>query len=108
MARPAETLHAPHLIDLEVVQALRRLVRVGVMGDDRARAALEIFAQIRLVRHRHDALLDRVWAMRENLTAYDAVYVVLAESLDAPLVTCDARLARARAHRARVEVIGRG
>jgi predicted nucleic acid-binding protein len=100
-----EALHAPHLLDVEVAHVLRRYAFAGDMSAERGREALEDFADISLRRHAHDVLLPRVWELRENLTAYDAVYVALAEALDAPLVTRDRRLAGADGHRARVETI---
>ena len=99
-----ETLHAPHLLDVEVAHVLRRYAFAGDMSAQRGREALEDLVDISLLRHAHDVLLPRVWELRENLTAYDAVYVALAEALDAPLVTRDRRLAGAAGHRARVEM----
>lgn len=101
----AESLHAPHLIDLEVAQVLRRLNASGIATADRCRTALEDLADLPLVRHRHDVFLAKVWDLRHNLTAYDAVYVALAEALGAPLVTCDAKMAAAPGHGVRVEVL---
>jgi predicted nucleic acid-binding protein len=100
-----ETLHAPHLIDLEVAQALRRYQAAGEMSAERARQALLVFAQMPLERHPHWPFLARIWELRRNLTAYDAAYLALAEALDAPLLTCDRALARAPGHRAIVELI---
>lgn len=91
---PAESLHVPHLADLEVAQALRRLARQGAVETGAARQAIENLRALDLERHAHEPLLDRVWALREHLTAYDAVYVALAEALDASLLTCDPGLAR--------------
>jgi predicted nucleic acid-binding protein len=102
---PDEALHAPHLIDLEVAQALRRYVAAGEMSAERARQALLAFAQMPLERHPHWPFLDRIWELRRNLTAYDAAYVALAEALKAPLLTCDRALASAPGHRAVVELI---
>jgi predicted nucleic acid-binding protein len=102
---PAETLHAPHLIDVELAQVLRRYAATGTAARDRCRTALADLADLSLQRHAHTILLPRVWELRHSLTAYDAVYVALAEALDAPLVTRDARLAGASGHRARVEVV---
>ena len=100
-----ESLHAPHLIDVEVVQVLRRLaaVRGGVGGrwDER----LSAMARFPVTRYRHDLSLARIWELRHNLSAYDAAYVALAEALGVPLITRDRRLARARGHRAKVEVV---
>lgn len=91
---PAETVHAPELLDVEVTQVLRRFWLGGELGDDRGRQALADLRDLPLERYPHDALLPRVWELRGNMTAYDALYVALAEALDAPLVTCDGRLAR--------------
>ena len=100
-----ETLHAPHLLDLEVAQVLRRYTASGEMDPRRGLQALEDLADLPLVRYPHDVFLSRIWELRDNLTAYDAAYVALAEALAAPLVTRDAALASPRAHRARVELM---
>jgi predicted nucleic acid-binding protein len=100
-----ESLHAPHLIDLEVAQVLRRYVTNGEMYADRARMSLDLFSRFPITRYSHEPLLPRVWALRSNLTAYDAAYVALAEGLRAPLLTRDERLARAPGNRATVELI---
>jgi predicted nucleic acid-binding protein len=102
---PRLSLHVPHLLDLEVVQALRRYVAIGSLSSERARMALENLLDLDFVRHEHDVLLLRIWALRENLTAYDAAYVALAEGLKAPLLTLDRRLASAPGHRARIELV---
>jgi predicted nucleic acid-binding protein len=104
IADPAVSLHTPHLADVEVAQALRRYVREGELDAGAAASALEDLRALDVQRHSHEPLLDRVWALRENLTAYDAVYVALAEALDTTLLTCDGRLARApgMARRARL------
>ena len=102
---PAETLHIPHLLDLEVAQVLRRWVASGQVGEDRARQALDDLAALDLTRWPHDVPLERIWQLRSNLTAYDAAYVALAEALRAPLLTCDRRLASAPGHHALVELI---
>jgi predicted nucleic acid-binding protein len=102
---PREELHAPHLIDLEVAQALRRYQAAGEMSPQRARQALLTLVQMPLERHPHWPFLDRIWELRRNITAFDAAYVVLAEVLDAPLLTCDRALASAPGHRAVVELI---
>jgi predicted nucleic acid-binding protein len=104
--RRGETIHVPALIDLEVAQVLRRYVARSEMLAPRARAALDIVAQFPMERYLHEPLLPRIWELRENLTAYDAAYVALAEGLRAPLVTCDGKLANAPGVRADVEVIG--
>lgn len=90
-----EPFHAPHLIDVEVSQVLRRFVLRGELHADRARQALDVLAAFPLRRYAHEPLLERMWAHRENLTAYDAAYVALAEGLRTKLVTRDARLAAA-------------
>lgn len=100
-----ETLHSSHLLDLEVAQVLRRFAADGQLPEVRARDALLDMAELPLVRYQHDSLLERIWSLRKNLTAYDAAYVALAEALDAPLITCDQRIAKAPGHRAKVEVV---
>jgi predicted nucleic acid-binding protein len=102
---PGESLHAPHLIDIEVAQTLRRLVAHAGLDGARAKAALTDLSAFSVRRYSHDWLLPRVWELRANLTAYDAPYVALAEALDATLVTCDGRLAAAPGNRARVDLI---
>jgi predicted nucleic acid-binding protein len=103
-AAMSATSNAPHLLDVEVAQALRRLVQQGERGQADARVALEELSALDLERHPHEPLLDRIWALRKNLTAYDATYVALAEALDAILLTCDGRLARAPGLGRRVEL----
>lgn len=98
-------LHAPHLLDVEVVAALRRRVRLGQTDLDRATAALADLAALPALRWDHEPLLFRAWALRENVTAYDAVYVALAEALGATLVTSDAPLSRAAGIRCPVELL---
>ena len=100
-----ETLHAPHLIDLEIAQVLRRYVSRGEMYADRARMALDIFSKFPITRYSHESLVPRIWALRSNLTAYDAAYVALAEGLGATMLTRDERLARAPGNRATIEAI---
>lgn len=103
--RDSDEFHAPHLLDAEVVQALRRLVRAGEVLRDRAREALDDLADLDIRRHSHVDFLSRAWELRDNLTAYDAMYVALAEATDAPLVTCDGPLAATPGHAAQIEVI---
>ena len=100
-----ESLHAPHLIDIEVTQTLRRLVHLKEISAARGRQALEDHVALNIKRAEHREFLERVWALRDSITAYDAAYVVLAEILDAPLITCDAKLARAHGHEARIELL---
>jgi predicted nucleic acid-binding protein len=92
---PGATLHAPHLIDAEIAQVLRRFAVRGELDAERGREALEDLADLGLRRYPHRRLLPRIWELRHNLTAYDAAYVALAEALGAPLVTRDRRLAAA-------------
>lgn len=99
------SLHAPHLIDVEVAQVLRRYAALGIVTASRARGALQDLIDLPLIRYAHDLFLPRIWELRENFTAYDAAYVALAEALGAPLVTCDRKIASASLHYARVEVI---
>lgn len=98
-------LHAPHLIDLEATQVLRRYAATGQIEAARCHEALDALRDFPLRRYPHDVLLERVWELRHNLTAYDAAYVALAEALDATLLTRDSRLAAASGHRARVKLV---
>lgn len=100
-------LHAPHLLDVEFQHALRRLVVARTISDERAADARTDFADLTIIRYPHVSLADRMWELRHNVTAYDAAFLALAEALDAPLVTCDGRLARAPGHAASVEVFPR-
>jgi predicted nucleic acid-binding protein len=97
--------HAPHLLDVEVAQVLRKQVTKGAISDARGQEALQDFLDLPLIRYPHDFLLPRMWELRKNLTAYDAAYVALAEALGFPLVTCDANIAGAPGHSAQVEVV---
>jgi predicted nucleic acid-binding protein len=100
-----EPVHAPHLLVVEVAQALRRLAAGGEVAAERGAAALTDLRDLGVEHHDHLVVVDRAWELRANVTAYDAMYVALAELLDAPLVTCDGRLATAPGHGARVEVV---
>jgi predicted nucleic acid-binding protein len=100
-----ESLHAPELMDLEVAQVLRRLVREGTLTASRAEGAIEDLMDLRITRYPHLLLLPRIWQLRHNLSAYDAAYIVLAEKLGATLLTRDAKLASAAGHSAIVEVV---
>jgi predicted nucleic acid-binding protein len=102
---PGESLHAPHLLDVEIAQVVRRFAAAGEIDAERARAALEDLSDFHLHRYAHAVFLPRIWELRANLSAYDAAYVALAEALDAPLLTRDRRLARAANHHARVELV---
>jgi len=88
-----ESLHAPHLLDLEVAQVLRRLVREVAVSAQRSHEALQDLANLRVTRYPHFVFLPHIWRLRHNLSAYDAVYVALTEQLGATLITRDARLA---------------
>ncbi len=102
---PGQTLHAPHLLDIEVAQVIRKYAARGEIDGARGRVALADLAAFRMHRYPHDFLLSRVWELRNNITANDAVYVALAEALDAALLTRDHRLASAAGHHARVELV---
>lgn len=99
-----ETLHAPHLIDLEVSQVVKRYVTDRIISATRGEEALADLADLRLHRYPHTPFLRRIWQLRRNLSAYDASYVALSESLAATLLTRDRKIASAPGHRARVEL----
>ena len=100
-----QTLHAPHLLDVEVVQVLRRYAIAGDLDDQRARAALDDLADFPIRRYPHGLLFPRAWELRNNFSVYDAVYVALAEVLGVSLLTADDKLANAHGARCRVEVL---
>jgi len=99
-----ESLHAPHLLDVEVAQVLRRLVREGAVSAQRADQALQDLLDLRVTRYPHYVFLPRIWQLRNNLSAYDAAYVALSEKLDATLITRDARLASASVRGVSIEL----
>ena len=99
-----ETLHTVHLLDVEFAQVLRRLVREKRVTAKRAEEAIEDLAALRITRYAPIQLIDRVWRLRENLSAYDAAYVALAEELKATLITRDGKIAASPGHGAAVEV----
>jgi predicted nucleic acid-binding protein len=99
------SLHAPHLLDVEVAHVVRRYAATGELDAERGREVLADLADFPLHRYPHDFLLPRIWELRNNLTAYDAVYIALAEALGAPLLTRDRRLAAAPGHRVQVELL---
>lgn len=100
-----ETLHAPHLLDLEVLQVLRRYCTNGEITLDRAEQAIADYLDLPITRYAHDVFAFRIWELRQNLTAYDGAYVALAEALSAPLITRDRKLAATSGHRAVIEVL---
>jgi predicted nucleic acid-binding protein len=99
-----ESLHAPHVLDVEVAQVLRRLVLQRLMPVRRAEEAVRDLEDLRINRYPHFVLLPRIWQLRGSFSAYDAAYIALAENLGAALVTRDGRLASAAAHAASVEL----
>lgn len=106
-ALASEQLHAPHLIDSEVANGLRRRVTAQQLGADAGWTALDAFRRLGMTRYPVFSLLDRVWELRDNLSAYDASYVALAELLDCNLLTADARLSRAPGIRCPITVVPR-
>lgn len=102
-----ESVHAPHLVDAEVVSALRRQVSAGLLTSGHASKALGIWTRLGLIRYAAAPLLERVWELRAAVTAYDAMYVALAENLDCALVTGDTRLAGANGPRCAITVVPR-
>jgi predicted nucleic acid-binding protein len=102
---PDAQLHAPHLIDVEVTQALRRMWLAKGLTTRRAEQALDDYGNLVIERYAHRDLMQRAWQLKSAMTAYDGVYVALAEALDATLLTCDGRLGRAHGHRARITLV---
>ena len=100
-----ESVHVPHLIDVEIAQVLHRYVQRGVLDEKLGATAIRRWREFGVERHPHEPLLDRIWQLRANVTAYDAVYLALAEALSAVVVTGDRRLARASGSRVAVELI---
>jgi predicted nucleic acid-binding protein len=106
-ALASERLHAPHLVDSEVASGLRRLVTSGRIAADEGWAALDAWRRLALTRYGSQGLLERIWELRDNLSAYDAGYVAVAESLGCSLVTADARTSRSPGIRCPVTVVPR-
>ncbi len=102
-----EQLHAPHLLDPEVASGMRRRVLARDITADQGWAALDVLRRLAVTRYPTAALLDRIWELRDNVSAYDATYVALAEALECPLVTADARLGRAPGARCPVTIVPR-
>jgi len=100
-----QKLHAPHLLDVEIAHVVRRYSAMTVISAEQGRAALVDLAEFPLRRHAHTLLLQRVWELRNNLAAYDAIYVALAEALNVPLFTRDRRLASAASAHTKIELI---
>jgi predicted nucleic acid-binding protein len=100
----SESLHAPHLLDLEVVQVLRRLVRETTISAQRADQAIQDLLDLRLTRYPHSVFLPRIWRLRHNLSSYDAAYMALAAELGATLLTRDAAFASAPGSRVKIEL----
>jgi predicted nucleic acid-binding protein len=101
----SEQMHAPQLLDIEITQVLRRLVRQKEITAARGEQALQDLSDVLIERHQHQALIRRIWQLRDSLSAYDGAYVALAEALAAPLLTCDSKLAGAHGHRATIELV---
>ena len=98
-------LHAPHVFDVEVVQAVRRIVLLKKVPLWMGTQAMEALKSLRLLRHSHSLLLNRMWDLRSSVSAYDATYVALSEALPAPLITCDSKLAATHGHSAEIELM---
>ena len=101
----AESLHAPHLVDAEVLSALRRLIGAGTLTADDGARCVYTWSRIGVIRYAAGPLLERIWELRQTISAYDAMYVALAEQLDCALVTADDRLSGAPGLRCAVTVL---
>lgn len=106
IADPAHEVAAPCVLDVEVAQAIRRCFLAGIISEARAAKSIEHLAELNALRWPHQPLLPRIWALRHNLTAYDAAYIALAESLGATLLTCDRAMAHSDGINCDVELIG--
>lgn len=105
LAEEHDVIHVPHLIDVEIAHVLRRYVRRGTLNEQRGALALNHWRNLDLERYPHEPFLDRVWQLRDSLSAYDAVYVALAEALSTVLLTGDQRLVGAPGPRTRIELV---
>ena len=104
-SRSAGGLAAPDLVDVETVSVLRKRWLVGHISDGRFASAIEDLEDLELDRYATLPLIRRAYELRANVTAYDATYVALAEGLDCPLVTADARLATAPGIRCEIQLL---
>ena len=102
-----ESVHAPHLVDVQVVSVLRRQAAAGPLASAAACRALDVWRRLGLIRYAASPLLERVWELRAAVTVYDAMYVALAENLDCALVTADTRLSGANGPRCAITVVPR-
>ena len=105
LADESEVVHVPHLIDLEIAQVLRRYVHIGTLTERAGTLALDRWRDLDAERYSHEPFLARIWELRDNLTAYDAVYVALAEALSTVLVTGDRKLVGSPRIRATIELM---
>lgn len=104
IGREPDTIQAPHLIDVELIHVIRRFVMRDVIDVARGEMAIRLWRLLDVQRHDHEPFMPRIWQLRNNLSAYDAMYVALADALSAPLITADRRLAAAPGTGIRVEV----
>lgn len=101
---PAVSIHVPHLIDVEIAHVLRRYALHGTLSSTRGALALDQWRALDVERYSYELFLGRIWQLRDNVSAYDAVYISLAEALGAVLVTGDGRLLGAPGLRTRIEL----
>ncbi|CAN5481484.1 MAG: type II toxin-antitoxin system VapC family toxin [Actinomycetota bacterium] len=103
-AEDYDGVRVPHLFEVEVLHTLRREYLRGLLSEERSKIALYRLSTMKLTRHPHTPFIERIWELRENVAAYDAAYIALAETLGAPLITTDGPLARSSGHRANIEL----